>query len=162
MRADVLMKTPITGAQIKKIHTLKNVLAMADDLYRLSLQGLYGVTSSKELNQIQAADLIDFLETKATELGVWECTIGPRKRLNGLGKRRGMASPGQLQKIEAQWQRVSRVEQPEERAKALRHLVERISKVSDLRFLDTVGAGKVLNALKAMQREKAKSSKKGV
>ena len=156
----------ITTEQIKMIHTLKNAMTLDDQVYRESIYNLFRVTSSKDLDCEQATSLIEVMKDTALKFGVWEERADKRKRFNDLGERGGMASPEQLRKIEAQWQEVSRVEQPEDKAKALRHFVERIAKVSDLRFLDFAGAGKVLNALKAMLAKKTggkrKSSKTAV
>lgn len=56
---------PVTPTQIKRIHTIKAKLALDDETYRGRLTKLYSVTSSKELSQIQAADLIKRLEDAA-------------------------------------------------------------------------------------------------
>ena len=160
MRANAQNKFPITAGQIKKIHALKNALGMDDELYRQTLHNYYQAKSSKELNQQQAGELIEVMEATAVQGGVWTRREEKLTRTASLGERPGMASPGQLKKIQAQWNDVSRVEQPEERAKALRHFIERIAKVSDLRFLDATGAGKVLNALKAMQAQKSAAKPK--
>jgi len=56
---------PVTAMQIKRIHTIKAKLQLDDETYRGRLTKLYGVTSSKELSQVQAADLIKRLEDAA-------------------------------------------------------------------------------------------------
>lgn len=150
---------PITAVQVKKIHALKNAMDIDDDLYRFILGDMFQVASSKELDKHQAGRLIEEMEAKAVELGRWERRPDKRERFRNLARRAGMASPEQLRKIEAMWSEVSRVPQPEERTKALRHFIERVAKVSDLRFLDIEGAGKVLNALKAMQSRAGEAGK---
>ncbi|MBK5274592.1 MAG: regulatory protein GemA [Desulfuromonadales bacterium] len=159
------MKKPtiITAAQIKKIHVLKGSLALDNDTYRAMLAEQFRVASSKELSSIQATAFITDLEQKAVAAGLWEKrntfpAKGTRrnqvKKFEDLEARRGnMASPAQLRKIEAQWSDVTRAETPETRKKALRHFLERVAKISDLRFLDAAGAGKVINALTVMQRQ---------
>ncbi len=159
MRARAQNELPITSAQIKKIHVLKHSLAMDDDTYRQILQNCFKLESSKELNRLQAGDLIEVLEKHATECGVWEQRTGKPNPMDHLGERPGMASPTQLKKIQAQWKTVSRSQKAEDRTKALRHFIERVAKVSDLRFLDAAGAGKVLNALKSMQARKPEAKK---
>jgi hypothetical protein len=52
------------------------------------------------------------------------------------------------------WADNSRVPDAEGRKKALRAFILRVAGVSDLRFLDDEGAGKVLNALGAMDRKR--------
>lgn len=167
-RRNATTVTPvITGAQIKMVHALKSALNITDKAHwHEVLYTRFGVISSKELNMEQAGKLIDEMRTLAVDNGVWEQRENKRQRFNNLADRPAMASPEQLCKIEAQWQDVSRVT-PEEQGKALRHFITRIAKVSDLRFLDQDGAGKVLNALKAMHNrsegaQKAKTNKKGV
>ncbi|MBJ6800209.1 regulatory protein GemA [Geomonas propionica] len=155
MRTNERNKAPITTAQIKKIHALKNAMAITNDEYRDLLRELFGARSSKDLTQAEAGVLIEDMETVAVDSGVWQRAVDKRNRLDDLGDRPGMASAEQLKKIEAQWKAVSRTDKPAERAMALRHFIERIAKISDLRFLDVAGAGKVLNALKAMKAMKA-------
>jgi hypothetical protein len=161
MRVNTRSKTPITRGQIIKIHALKTALAIDEDLYRGILQDNFKVGSSKDLCMAEAEELIDALEGKAVELGVWERRAAQGKRYEDLAARGGMATPAQLRKIEAQWHEVSRSEEAEKRAIALRHFVARIAKVSDLRFLDSEGATKILNALKVMQREVGQRRKAG-
>jgi hypothetical protein len=58
---------------------------------------------------------------------------------------------------------VSRIEDPKDRRKGLRSFLERVVKISDLRFLDQDGAGKIINALSAMQKqEKPGKAKKAI
>ena len=51
---------PITKPQIKKIHTLKNLIGLSDDNYEALLHA-HGVESSTELNRDGAAKLIENL-----------------------------------------------------------------------------------------------------
>jgi len=144
-------RQPISKQQIRAIHTLKNAAGMDDDTYRAMLREFDGVESSTALTLRQADALIDDLKRKAGQ--------EPRQqrkatRHNDLEGRPGMATPPQLRKIEAIWSEVSRAEDPESRAKALRSIVGRIAKVSDLRFLDREGASKVINALEAMKKSR--------
>ena len=59
-----------TAVQIKLIHTLKGALCLDDDAYRAVLAG-YGVESSKDLSDKKARLLVDDLEAKAINAGVW-------------------------------------------------------------------------------------------
>ncbi len=165
---------PITASQIKIIHTLKNRLAMDEEDYRVMIKGGCGMESSKHLTTSQAAQLIDNLENMAVAAGVWDRRgwKGATRISNGqaavkarvigsidnFGERGGMATPPQLRKIEAMWSEVSRAT-PEYRTMALRQFVNRIAHVSDLRFLDSVGAGTVINALKKMRERKSQSAR---
>jgi len=154
----------INPGQIKKIHTIKSALSLDDDTYRELLFNSFRVVSSKQLNFSQAEDLIREMEKIAIASGVWDSC---RKKRQGGGKfeelnlRRGMATPAQLRKIEAMWSEISRIDDIDARQKGLRTFLERIAKVSALRFLDSAGAGKVINALNAMtKQENVKQPKK--
>jgi len=152
----------ISEGQIKKIHSLKNVLGFDDDIYRAILYDRFRVKSSKMLSFNSAGLLIDELEAKALSAGVWEKrnTGSKRQRFNDLEGRAGMATPAQLRKVEAMWAQNSRIFEPEGRRKALRSFVMRVAGVSDLRFLDDEGATKVLNALGAMDRKRQSGTTK--
>ena len=155
MKSNARKKKPITANQCRKIHALKNALALSDDEYRAMLHGLYGVVSSTELSLKAAGHFIEELEGIAVNSGVWRRKEQKKGRYDELsGTRPGMATPAQLRKIESQWAEVSRAD-PDERRKALRHFLERIAKISDLRFLCRDGATKVINALSAMQKQQA-------
>ena len=56
-----------TVYQIKKIHTLKNILGLDDDLYRDMLAS-FGVCSSKNLTQAEAQIFIEILQEKVNVL----------------------------------------------------------------------------------------------
>lgn len=57
---------PATPNQIAKIHTLKSVLGMAEEDYRIAIaRHGQGVTSSKDLTRAEATRLINELDAKA-------------------------------------------------------------------------------------------------
>lgn len=141
---------PITPLQIKAIHAIKGALGMDDECYRAMLQDVAGATSSKNLSWQQAESVIDDLKRKAGQES-WK--KGRTDKYRNLDGRAGMATSAQLRKIEATWDEVSRATDPEQRAKALRAFIFRVAKVSDIRFLDRPGAGKIINALEAMSRK---------
>lgn len=152
MRERNVVAYAITASQIKKIHTVKGALCLDDDTYRAILTERFGVASSKELTRLQASDLIDELERQAIACSKWVKRTPSPKKFVELEGRYGMASPAQLRKIEAMWNDVSRMEEPDAKRKALRHFVERITRVSDLRFLNMDGACRVICALEAMKK----------
>lgn len=154
-----MSRSAIKPIQVKKIHALKSALKLSDEVYRDVLFTCFRVESSKQLNTLQADRLIGDLEEKAVAAGVWESRRRDQ-RFKVLQGRGGMATPPQLRMIESIWHQVSRAPDPESRSKALRSLLERVAKVSDLRFLDQEGAGKMINALKAMQARQEPSKKK--
>ncbi len=146
----------ITKNQIKMIHTLKSALCLDDPTYREILSERFQVESSKEFTISQAEELIRALRERAVLSGVWESRPDQRKKFDEWEHRTGgMATPQQLRKIEVMWRDVSRIDEPEGRKKALRSFLERVAKVSDLRFLDFHGAGKMINALHSMKKRKA-------
>jgi cell division protein ZapA (FtsZ GTPase activity inhibitor) len=157
---------PITAAQIKRIHTIVHILHIADDNYRACLDSRFGVTSCKDLTVQQAISFIDELEKFATkiqserldeqrEAAQAKAEAERPKRFDNLDNRPGMASGAQLRKIEAMWQDISIVPDHDARARALRHFIKRVVKVADMRFLTGEDAGKIINALNAMQKRES-------
>lgn len=161
---------PITAAQIKRIHTIVHILKISDDTYRDCLDSRFGVTSCKDLTVHQAHSFIYELEKLALEVQ-GNCDKAERekarqkaedakpKRFDNLDNRPGMANGAQLRKVEAMWQDISIMPEPDARGRALRHFIKRIAGVADLRFLDSQAVGKVINALNAMQRRAVKPAK---
>jgi Protein of unknown function (DUF1018) len=151
----------ITTAQTKKIHALKRALALDDETYRAILGERFNVKSSTELDSIKAGILIEELAGKATAAGTWEKRTQPGRKYEDMDKRRGgMATSAQLRKIEAIWFEISRQPDDESRKAALRRFILRIAKVSDLRFLDRAGAGKMIDALNVMKEREEANAKK--
>lgn len=155
---------PISLAQIKRIHTIVHILNISDDNYRAALDSRFNVTTCKDLTLHQAHSFIEELEKLASQVQVeryqaqreeakQKAEAEKPKRFDNLDNRPGMASAPQLRKIEAMWQDISIIPEPDARARALRHFIKRITGVADMRFLDIEGAGKVINALKAMQKK---------
>lgn len=163
---------PITAAQIRRIHTIINILNVSDDNYRAALDSRFGVTTCKDLTLMQAKSFIDELEKLALQVNRDQKEAQPEEaeqkapqRFSNLDNRQGMASGAQLRKIEAMWQDVSIVPDQDARSRALRQFIKRVAGVADMRFLDSQGASKIINALNAMQKQanapKSKTLKKG-
>lgn len=165
---------PISAAQIKRIHTIIHLLNISDDNYRDALDSRFNVKSCKDLTLQQACTFIDELEKLALKARVerheaqrsaasQKVEEEKPKRFDHLDNRPGMASGAQLRKIEAMWQDISIIPEPDARSRALRRFIHRIASVADMRFLDSECAGKVINALNAMKNQasapgKAKAS----
>lgn len=144
-------KRMIEKGQIKKIHTLKNVLQMTDEQYRKVIYANFcPAKSSKDLNYWQAEFLINNLEAIAKEKGVWE-DHGGKSAYEYLGHREAMATPAQLRRIEAMWRDVSKIRGMKKRKKALRAWLDGYFKISDMRFVDSATAAKIMCALKEMK-----------
>jgi len=91
------------------------------------------------------------------QLGVWKKSDFKRKH-EALDGRPGFASAPQLALIESTWNKLSRMETPELKAKALRGFILKVAGVSDLRFLNKSGAGKVIIALRSMENRRETSN----
>lgn len=147
----------ITKQQIKLIHTLKSKLKLSEDDYRSRVMGhSSGFNgSSLDMSYSEANDLLKDLEKEAVEKGVWtrrgDSADRPRKYDN-LSNRPGMASPAQLRKIEIMWGQKSFLHDPAQRAQALRHYCFRITKKSDLTFLESRDASKLIKSIESMKR----------
>jgi hypothetical protein len=109
------------------------------------------------LAYFQAEQLIDELEAIAIQMGVWKKSAFKQKH-EALDGRPGFANVAQLDLIEGTWAKVSRMETPELRAKALRGFILKVAGVSDLRFLNKSGAGKVIIALRSMEKRREYSN----
>lgn len=149
----------ITNSQIKKIHTLKNILNLDDELYREILAN-YGAKTCKSLAPHLAGELIDQLESMAMETGHW---VKNEKKFDTLSNRFDMATPKQLRMIESMWSQimiayaeekeVQYVDKREFITKSLRKFLLNKFSVSDLRFLDSKTARKVINTVKEIKKQ---------
>lgn len=93
----------VTTFQIKKIHTLKNLIGMDDDLYREILKS-FDVQTSKNLTFTEASIVIENLEERAIALNKW---VKQPKKYARLNRTNNMASDAQLRMIEGLWDRKS-------------------------------------------------------
>lgn len=148
----------ITPSQIKKIHALKNALAMDDEQYRAMIMEAHGFSgTSKDLSMDEATTLIDRLESSAVAAGVWENRgqVGAKK-YEDLGKRSDQwATPKQCRMVEAMFRAVSIYKGNEKAFKhAFRNFLTRIAKVDDVRYLEKRDVQKVVLALKRMKMQK--------
>jgi hypothetical protein len=138
-----------TNSEIKKIHVLKNLLNLDDDLYREILSG-FGCFSSKELPAHLVPELISMLEKMAVEAGVW---VIPNRRFKDLNNRDGMATPKQLRKIEAMWREVAYQKDDEYVRTSFRRFLQKQFKISDLRFVEKPMASKIIKAINSIQKQ---------
>lgn len=139
-----------TYAQIKKIHTLKNVLHLDDDLYVDMLMS-FGVQSSKDLTTTEAGIFLEILEEKAVAINRWEVR---NKKYEELSARdTDMATPAQLRMIEAMWREVCYIDSPEFAKQSLRKFIQNKFKIADIKFLTKKKAVKVIRAISAMKQK---------
>lgn len=120
----------ITFSQIKKLHTLKAMLGIDDELYREML-GSFDVQTCKNLTQAEAEILIEILAQKQINKNKEY-----KKRYKHLQDRDDeMATPLQLRKIEAMWTEIC---DAQNREKALRTFIQNKFKISDMRFVTNI------------------------
>lgn len=137
----------ITKFQIKKIHTLKNILGIEDDLYREMLEK-FGVKSSKELTYTEAVIFVELLEYKAEELGLWK--IKPKK-YSGINKYGNLVSEAQLRLIEALWREICYFDTDEFATKSLRKYLALKFKVFDFKLITKAKASKIIQSIIKMK-----------
>ena len=137
-----------TTSQIRKIHTLKGLLGLEDDLYRDMLFS-FGVCTSKDLTFTEAAVLLDILETKAVERNLWK---KQPKKYDDLNQRDNMATPPQLRMIKGLWRDICYVNNDQTATKSLRKFLKSKFKIEDIRFLTKAKATKVIQAIKGIQK----------
>lgn len=155
----------VTKGQIKKIHVLWSKLGLDRDTYE-SMLAPYGASSSKDLEFVEAQDLIRRLQKDAIAAGVERPTppdqpgyrMGKRRRFEDLGKRPGHASPAQLRKIEAMWMTVSNQPSDEAKRAALVTFVRNKTGVARLEWLPHTAVSKLIRTIQAMQRQKRGSN----
>ena len=135
-----IMSTPY---QIKKIHTLKNILGLDDDTYIQMLQS-FDVCSSKNLTQAEAQIFIEILENdaKVIQKNVY-------KKYDEFADRDDkMATPSQLRKLEAVWADISNAA---DKSVTLRQFIKRQFHVDDLRFLTKARASQIIAILEKIK-----------
>ena len=138
-----------TTFQIRKIHALKNVIGMDDDLYREMLMS-FDVTSSKDLTFTEAAIFVDILEDKAVAINKW---IKQPKKYADLNRTENMASDAQLRMIESLWRDVCYFNDDKFAKKSLRKYLKSKFKVDDIMFLTRAKACKVIQAITAIKKK---------
>ena len=143
-----------TPSQIKRIHILKSLLGLDDDLYCEMLMS-FGVCSSKDLTFTEASVMLDILETRAEERNLWKRMPKPYEDLNRDSK---MATPPQLRMIKGLWREICYFDNNEFANKSLRKFLKTKFKVDDINFLTKTKAIKVIQAIKAIKQKLEKSA----
>jgi len=146
---------PITNRKTKLslIHIAKKDSGIADDAYRILLEGAAGVDSAAKIefeyqfNAVMKA--FENLGFKSTQRNGGK---NPRPQWTDTWG----GTPDQRAKIEVLWQACAR----NKTEKALRLFIKRITHVDHLRFLNVELARKVILALEAMARNNAKNKEK--
>ena len=136
-----------TNLQIKKIHTLKNVLGLDDDLYRDMLMS-FGVCTSKDLTNTEANVFASILEEKAIKQNLW---VKKSLKYEDL-YREDMATPTQLRLIEGLWEEIAYDNDEKFKKTSLRKIIKNKLKVDDIRFLTKEQANKAINLIKGIKK----------
>ncbi len=143
-----------TTSQIRKIHTLKNVLGLDDDLY-LEMLMSFDVQTSKNLTYTEAIILIDILEDKAVELDKWQ---KKPKKYEDLYRTDKMATQAQLRMIEGLWREICYFDNDKFATTSLRKFLRTKFKIDDVMFLTKNKASKVIQAISGMKKNLQKSA----
>ena len=143
-----------TISQIRKIHTLKNVLGLDDDLYREMLMS-FGVCTSKELTYTESLVFIDILEDKAVARNLWE---KQPKKYEDLNRDDKMATDAQLRMIEGLWREICYFDNDKFAKKSLRTFLKNKHRVDDVMFLTKYKASKVIHSIKAIKKNLKKGT----
>ena len=144
----------VSSFQIKKIHTLKNLLCIDNDLY-IDMLMSFGVQSSKNLTFTEANILLEILEEKAVAQNLW---VKQPKKYESLKRNENMASSAQLRMIESLWREIAYINNDKFSKSSLRKFLKNKFKIDDIMFLTKTKATKVIQGIMAIK----KSAKKGV
>ena len=145
-------------SQIRKIHTLKNVLCLDDDLYHEMLMS-FNVQSSKNLTYTEAIIFIEILEEKAVALNRWQKLPKKYEDLKRSGK---MASQSQLRMIEGLWREICYFDDDNFAKKSLRNFLKSKFKIDDVMFLTKNKASKVIQAILEIKKNLKKRASKAL
>lgn len=137
-----------TTFQIRKIHTLKNIIGLDDELYREMLMS-FDVQTSKNLTYTEAIILIDILEDKAIALNRWKKKPKKYEDLYRIDK---MATQSQLRMIEGLWREICYFDNDIFATKSLRKFLKSKFKIDDVMFLTKAKASKVIQGIKGMEK----------
>lgn len=136
----------INSNQIKRIHILKSLLKIDDELYREILSG-YGAKTCKSLEPHLASELIDQLQNMADEAGVAKKFKNPNIY---LADREGMATPAQISKVQLLWKEVAYKKDKKFLKASLRKFLEKQFKISDVRFIEKTMVSKIIKSIEVI------------
>ena len=143
-------------SQLARIHIAAKDLGLDEVVYRQVLINETGKRSAGDLTYGQARTVIEYFE-KCGWIG--NAVQGPTSKVQGES-RTGFASPRQIGMIRGLWADLSYAPK-EKRDGALREFLWKRFRVSDLRFLSSEGASKVIVALQAMQGQGSRNKVQG-
>ena len=135
----------ISKSKISLIHIAQKKLCLSDQQYRDLLWGVAQVESSKDLDN----EGFDKVMKRFADLG-FKSTY----KKSQFGRRRGMATPEQVQYIRHLWKRYT----GEYNEVSLNHWINNSFNVSSLRFIDKNMVNKVITGLKAINQRQARTT----
>ena len=138
----------VSSFQIKKIHTLKNLLSIDNDLY-IDMLMSFGVQSSKNLTFTEANILLEILEEKAVAQNLW---VKQPKKYESLKRNENMASSAQLRMIESLWREIAYINNDKFSKSSLRKFLKNKFKIDDIMFLTKTKATKVIQGIMAIKK----------
>ena len=138
----------VSSFQIKKIHTLKNLLSIDNDLY-IDMLMSFGVQSSKNLTFTEANILLEILEEKAVAQNLW---VKQPKKYESLKRNENMASSEQLRMIESLWREIAYINNDKFSKSSLRKFLKNKFKIDDIMFLTKTKATKVIQGIMAIKK----------
>lgn len=138
----------VSSFQIKKIHTLKNLLSIDNDLY-IDMLMSFGVQSSKNLTFTEANILLEILEEKAVAQNLW---VKQPKKYESLKRNEKMASSAQLRMIESLWREIAYINNDKFSKSSLRKFLKNKFKIDDIMFLTKTKATKVIHGIMAIKK----------
>lgn len=142
----------VSSFQIKKIHTLKNLLSIDNDLY-IDMLMSFGVQSSKNLTFTEANILLEILEEKAVAQNLW---VKQPKKYESLKRNENMASSAQLRMIESLWREIAYINNDKFSKSSLRKFLKNKFKIDDIMFLTKTKATKVIHGIMAIKKSTKK------
>lgn len=144
----------VSSFQIKKIHTLKNLLSIDNDLY-IDMLMSFGVQSSKNLTFTEANILLEILEEKAVAQNLW---VKQPKKYESLKRNENMASSAQLRMIESLWREIAYINNDKFSKSSLRKFLKNKFKIDDIMFLTKTKATKVIQGIMAIKKVQKRCS----
>lgn len=149
----------LNGILVKRIKTLQRAAGVDDDSYRAMLAG-YGVESCRDLDAVQAASVISFLQVLVDGSG----NRRPRrstgaKRYEDLdGRSAEWATSKQLRMLEAMWMDVTRQKTREKAMLAYHSWLMHKFGLTSAEMIAREDVGKVKMALASMRKKSVAAS----
>lgn len=138
----------ITKYQIRKIHTLKNLLGIDEETYREMLRS-FDVSSSKNLTYTEAKILLEILEDNAEKANLW---IKKGLKYDDPTRAPFMASGAQRRMIEGLWRELSYEDTDEFAKQSLRAFLRNKFNIEDTAFLTKKKGIKAIQAIIRMKK----------